>query len=79
MNRCKLCGHVTRNEAEFAISYGLEDRLLRVCRWCQQDLTLLGFNANQIVHLEASKHIRSIPLSLVVLGPVYNLFMEASS
>jgi len=70
---CKLCGHVTRNEAEFAISYGLEDRLLRVCRWCQQDLTLLGFNANQVVHLETCKRVRRLPLSLVVLGPVYTL------
>jgi hypothetical protein len=61
------------HEAEFAITYGSEDRLLRVCRLCWQDLTLLGFNANQVMHLEASKRVRRIPLSLVVLGPVYTL------
>ena len=78
MGLCKLCGPLMHHEAEFAISYGLEDRLLLVCRWCKQDLTLLGFNANQIVHLETSKRVRHIPLSLVVLGPVYTL-LEASS
>jgi hypothetical protein len=66
------------HEAEFAITYGSEDRLLRVCHLCWQDLTLLGFNANQIVHLETSKRLRRIPLSLVVLGPVHTL-LEASS
>ena len=73
MSLCKLCGPVMHHEAEFAITYGSEDRLLRVCRLCWQDLTLLGFNANQVMHLEASKRVRRLPLSLVVLGPVYTL------
>ena len=73
MCRCSLCFPVISHEAEFAVSYGSEDRLLRVCRWCEQDLALLGFKANQIVRLEPSKCTRSIPLSLIVLGPVYTL------
>jgi len=78
MGLCKLCGPLMYHEAEFAISYGLEDRLLLVCRWCHRDLTLLGFNANQVVHLETSKRVRRIPLSLVVLGPFYTL-LEAKA
>ena len=73
MSKCSLCGPVTGHEVDFLLSYGPLDRLLRVCRWCLEDLTLLGFNANQIVHLETSKRVRRIPLSLVVLGPVYTL------
>jgi len=77
MCRCKLCGPITFNEADFALSYGSEDRLLRVCRWCEQDLRFFGVKLNHVVRLE-TRHVRSIPLSLLVLGPVYSLFMEAS-
>ena len=78
MGLCNLCGSVTRNQAEFAIFYGSEDCLLRVCRWCEEDLRLLGFNANQIVRLQgSSKHTRRIPVPLIVLGPVYTLLLEA--
>lgn len=79
MCRCKLCSYVTRNEADFAVSYGPSDRILRVCRWCEQDLVLLAFKANQIVRLMKPKHVRSIPFGLVVLGPVYSLFMETKA
>jgi hypothetical protein len=66
------------HEAEFAISYGLEDRLLRVCRWCKQDLTLLGFNANQIVQLpKPMSRLKIMPLWF--LGPVASLMMEAKA
>jgi hypothetical protein len=34
---------------------------------------LLGFRANQVVRLEASKPSRHVPLALLVLGPVYSL------
>ena len=74
---CKLCGHVTRNEAEFAISYGLEDRLLRVCRWCKEDLSLMGFNANQIIRLAKPLHPK-VFVSFWFLGPIRNL-LEAKA
>ena len=79
MCKCGLCGPVSHSEAEFEASYGRENRLLRVCRWCEQDLTLFGVRLNQVVRLEASKHVHRISLSLVVLGPVYSLLLEASA
>jgi hypothetical protein len=73
MCRCSLCFPVTSHEAEFAVSYGREDRLLRVCRYCEQDLTLFGLRLNQVVRLPSvAKH-----LVTVVLGPGLSLFMEA--
>lgn len=73
MCKCWLCWCITRNEAEYAVSYGREDRLLRVCRWCEEDLTLFGVKLNQIVRLEPSKPRRHFPLSMIVLGPVYTV------
>jgi hypothetical protein len=74
MCRCNICGPVSRNEADFDVSIGREDRLLRVCRWCSQDLTLFGVKVNQKVGLPRVR----IPLNLLaaVLGPVYS-FLEA--
>ena len=51
MLKCVLCGPISRNPADFEVFYGPSDRLLRVCRWCKQDLELLGFHANQVVRL----------------------------
>ena len=79
MCRCGLCGPVTSNEADFAVSFGRDDREVRVCRWCEEDLELFGVRINQIVRLEPSKPRRHFPLSLLVLGPVYSLLMEASA
>jgi hypothetical protein len=79
MCRCWLCGPISHNDADFAVSFGSEDRLLNVCRYCEQDLELFGMRLNQIVRLEPSKPRRHSPLSLIVLGPVYSLLMEASS
>ena len=79
MCRCGLCGPVTSNEADFAVSFGRDDREVRVCRWCEQDLTLFGVRLNQVVRLEPSKPRRHFPLSLIVLGPVCSLFMEAKA
>jgi hypothetical protein len=45
MARCVLCYPFTRNEAEFLIIFGGDEELY-VCKWCLQDLCLLGFNAN---------------------------------
>jgi len=51
MIKCALCFAVTGNEADYAVSFGREDRSLRVCRWCLEDLRLLGFDANQVVSI----------------------------
>jgi hypothetical protein len=73
MCRCWLCGPVSHNEAEFEVSYGYMDRLLRVCRYCEQDLTLFGLRLNQVVRLPSvAKH-----LVTVVSGSGLSLFMEA--
>ena len=53
--KCSLCGPVSHHEADFEVSFGPFDRILRLCQYCQQDLTLLGFRSNQLVRLEASK------------------------
>ena len=78
MCRCSLCFPFTHHEAEFAVCFGKEDRLLRVCHFCQEDLALLGFRANQTVRLEVSKPESRVPLALVVLGPIYSL-LEAKA
>jgi len=51
LSRCMLCYAFTHNVAEFLVVYGRDDRQLNVCRWCLQDLNLLGFNASQIIGL----------------------------
>jgi len=79
MCRCGLCGPVTSNEADFAVSFGRDDREVRVCRWCEEDLEIFGVRLNQIVRLEPSKPRRHFPLSLIVLGPVYSILLEASA
>jgi len=73
MSKCGLCFPVTGHEADYAVSFGSQDGVLKVCRFCQKDLALLGFRANQVVRLEASKRSRHVPLALLVLGPVYSL------
>ena len=73
MCRCSLCFPFTHHEAEYAVSYGREDRLLRVCRYCQEDLTFFGLRLNQVVRLPSvAKH-----LVTVVSGSGLSLFMEA--
>ena len=73
MCKCWLCSPVSHNEAEFEVSYGREDRLLRVCRYCEQDLTLFGLRLNQVVRLPSvAKH-----LVMIVSGSGLSLFMEA--
>jgi hypothetical protein len=73
MCRCSLYFPFTHHEAEYAVSYGREDRLLRVCRYCEQDLTLFGLRLNQVVRLPSvAKH-----LVTVVSGSGLSLFMEA--
>jgi len=75
MCRCNICGPVSRNEADFDVSIGREDRLLRVCRWCQQDLTLFGVRLNQVVRLPSMAKY----LIMVTLGSGISLFMEAGA
>ena len=75
MSKCWLCWCITRNEAEYAVSYGSEDRLLRVCRYCEQDLTLFGLRLNQVVRLPSVAKY----LVTVVCGSGLSLFMEAKA
>jgi len=78
MRLCMLCGSISHNKADFLVSFGSENRLLRLCKWCMQDFTLLGVKLNQIVRLqEPSKHTRRLPVSFIVLGPVYTSLLEA--
>jgi hypothetical protein len=48
---CRLCGWITHHEAEYLLTYGRHDWILKVCRWCEQDLELMGFHINQTVKL----------------------------
>jgi len=71
--KCRLCWCITRNEADFSLTFDRDDRVLRVCHYCKEDLSLLGFNANQVVRLPSTaKH-----LVTVVCGSGLSLFMEA--
>jgi len=74
MCRCSLCGPISHNEADFDVSVGSEDRSLQVCRWCEEDLTLLGVRLNQVVKLPRT--LTHVNLLAAVLGPVYS-FWEA--
>lgn len=76
MLKCVLCGPISHNQADFEVFYGPRNELLRVCRWCEQDLKLLGFRSTQVIRLPKVR----IPLvSLVeVFRPVYSL-LEVSS
>ncbi|HLE74947.1 MAG TPA: hypothetical protein VI864_02755 [Candidatus Bathyarchaeia archaeon] len=67
---CILCGPISCNQADFEVFYGSRDDLLRVCRWCGQDLELLGFRSNQVIRLSRGA-IPSISL-LEIFGPVYS-------
>jgi hypothetical protein len=61
------------HHADFAVTFDRDDKVLRVCHYCKQDLSLLGFNANQVVRLPSvAKH-----LVTVVSGSGLSLFMEA--
>ena len=48
--RCTLCGPVTQNTVKFEAYFGSDDdQVLKVCRWCLEDLQLLRFKINQIL------------------------------
>lgn len=70
---CTLCGPISCNQADFEVFYGSRDDLLRVCRWCEQDLELLGFRSNQVVRLPRVQ-IPAVSL-LDLLGPVYSFVL----
>ena len=78
MSKCGLCFSVTGHEADYALTFGRDGRILKVCRYCHEDLTLLGFRAKQVVRLKAKSFKGCPPLRhFVVLGPVYTLLLEA--
>jgi len=49
--RCVLCWPFTRNQVDYLVTFGSADKKLVVCRYCLEDLILLGFKANQIIRL----------------------------
>lgn len=67
---CSVCGSITHNLADFNISFGRKDHSIQVCKWCEQDLTLLGFGANQVVRLH---HGQKKPNLKHILGPVFQV------
>jgi hypothetical protein len=69
-----LCGPVSRNPVDFEVSYGAKDRWLQVCRYCREDLELLGLRVNQIIQLPRRDLIPRLSL-IEVLGPVYGLIV----
>jgi len=77
MSKCRLCFPMTGNEADYALTFGKDERTLKVCRYCHGDLTLMCFNANQTIRLETSKRLKPKISWLWILGPVQNL-LEAS-
>lgn len=81
MSKCTLCFPLTKHEADYVLTFGKDESALNVCRYCHEDLTLLGFRTNQVVRLEAAEPFRErLPLRhLVVLGPVYTLLVEAKA
>ncbi len=76
MCRCKVCGPVSHNEAEFSISVGSQDRVLEVCRCCTEDLRAFGVRINQLVLLPRPVFKRC---AFWFLGPVRSVFQEVSS
>jgi len=75
MCKCELCGPQSHHEAEFSISFGSDDRELKVCRWCSQDLRVLGARVNQLVRLPRSV----VRCAFWFLGPVRSLFEEVKA
>jgi len=43
MCKCGLCFCVTGHEADYALTFGEDELVLEVCRYCFEDLTRLGF------------------------------------
>jgi hypothetical protein len=74
MLRCVLCGPVSRNPVDFEISYGAAERYLQVCRWCMEDLELLGFRSNQVIRLRLDVGFEPVAFDwIAVLGPAASL------
>lgn len=74
---CGLCGYETRNNAQFEVSSGrYDEKLLHVCRWCLQDLQMLGFELNQVLPFRTrrSHKVACLP---AVLGTCFDAPMEA--
>lgn len=71
-----LCWPVTHNQADYTITFGNQQRVLHLCKWCEQDLRLLGFKANQTIRL--TKPLQPKISARRFLGSVANL-LEAST
>jgi hypothetical protein len=71
VSRCMLCYPFTGNMADFAVTFDGDRKELRVCRFCLEDLMLLGFNVTQTVRL--AKPLKPRAAYFWFLGPVRNL------
>ena len=71
MSRCMLCYPFTGNMADFAVTLDGDRKELRVCRFCLEDLMLLGFNVTQTVRL--AEPLKPRIVRFWFLDPVRNL------
>jgi len=76
MRQCKLCYPFTYNKADYVVTFGNEERELCVCKWCLQDLILLGFKANQVTRLTRAKPRNQAASGLIGLF-LQTKFLEA--
>jgi len=73
---CLLCGPQTGNTVNFEITFGPEDdRSIRVCRYCLEDLTLLSFAFNQVLPFRNQR--ANVARQPAVLGVCFEAPMEA--
>ena len=76
MCKCKVCGPVSHNEAEYSVSVGSQDLVLEVCRCCAEDLKAFGVRINQVVLLRRPAFRDA---AFWFLGPVRSLFEEVKA
>jgi len=77
LSKCGLCGPETGNIVRFEVTFGSEDDLiLHVCRWCLQDLKMLGFTLNQILPFR-NQRANIVARQPAVLGVCFEAPMEA--
>jgi len=73
---CPLCGFQTGNAVKFEVTFGPEDdRSIRVCRYCLQDLTLLSFAFNQVLPFRNQR--ANVARQPAVLDACFEAPMEA--
>lgn len=71
MSRRMPCYPFTGNMAGYAVTFDWNEKELGFCRFCLEDLVLLGFNANHAVRL--AKPRKPFVVRFWFLGRVQNL------